>query len=196
MKLARHFLAPVARRSHARGGQAINLAQLWTRGPTGVNVRFNIFRYIAAIIVASWACLGSVPLLAQSATPRVEQSLKETGFSYKTHNANTWSIEFERKTLGKFRVIMSTGGSDILVTFVILAKKANINKTPKMMETLLTANHDYDYVKVGLDIDGDLFVRIDNWLPTLSSGRLKDTINQVANASEEVFVKVANSIRR
>src|SRR5262249_42496894 len=114
---------------------------------------------------------------------------------YKTHNATTWSIDFERKTLGKFKVILSTG-TDIAVTFAILAKKANINKTPRLMDALLSANHDYDYVKVGLDKDGDLFVRVDDWLPTLNARHLKDTINQVANASEEIYVKVADSIRR
>jgi len=105
------------------------------------------------------------------------------------------SIEFERKTLGKFRVIISTG-SDIVVTFAILAKRASINKTSKMMETLLVANHDYDYVKIGLDKDGDLFVRIDSPMHVTHSRELKDIINQVANASEEVFVKVAGSIKR
>ena len=121
--------------------------------------------------------------------------LKETGYTYKTHNATTWSIDFERKTIGKFKVILSTG-TDILVTFAILAKKANINKSPRMVDVLLAANHEYDYVKVGLDKDGDLFVRIDDWIPTLNARRLKDTINQVANASDEIYGKVADSIRR
>jgi hypothetical protein len=61
---------------------------------------------------------------------------------------------------------------------------------------LLSANHEYDYVKVGLDKDGDMFVRIDDWIPTVNARHLKETINQVANASEEVYVKVADSIRR
>lgn len=161
---------------------------------TGVNVR-NIFRCIVTALAASWICFGSAPSLAQSAPSKFEQALKETGFAYKTHNATTWSIDFERKTLGKFKVILSTG-TDIAVTFAILAKKANINKTPRLMDALLSANHDYDYVKVGLDKDGDLFVRVDDWLPTLNARHLKDTINQVANASEEIYVKVADSIRR
>ncbi len=82
------------------------------------------------------------------------------------------------------------------MTFAILAKRASINKTSKMMETLLVANHDYDYVKIGLDKDGDLFVRIDSPMHVTHSRELKDIINQVANASEEVFVKVAGSIKR
>ena len=158
-----------------------------------MTVRSNILRCVI-VLLAAWVCLGPTPLRAQSDSAGLERVLKDTGFTYKTHNANTWSIEFERKTLGKFRVIISTG-SDIVVTFAILAKKANITKTPKMMETLLTANHEYDYVKIGLDKDGDLFVRIDSPTHVTHSPELKDIINQVANASEEVFAKVSGSIK-
>jgi hypothetical protein len=161
----------------------------------GGTVRSNILRCLILLLAASWVYLGPTSLHAQSDSASVEHALKDTGFTYKTHNATTWSIEFERKTLGKFRVIISTG-SDIVVTFAILAKKANINKTSKMMETLLVANHDYDYVKIGVDKDGDLFVRIDSPMHVTHSRELKDIINQVANASEEVFVKVAGSIKR
>ena len=153
------------------------------------------FRSLIAAFAACWLCLGSTALYAQSDSARVDKMLKEAGFTYTTHNSNTWSINFERKTLGKFRVIVSTG-SDIVVTFVIIAKKANINKTPKLMETLLTANHEYDYVKVGFDNDGDLFVRIDNQMRTADTREMKETVNQVANASEELFQKISGSIKR
>jgi hypothetical protein len=154
----------------------------------------RIFRGVAAALAACWLAFASTALYAQS-DGRMDKMLKDTGFSYTTHNPTTWSMEFERKTLGKVRVIVSTG-SDIVVVFAIIAKKANINKTPKMMEALLRANHDYDYVKIGLDNDGDLFVRIDDPLRITDARELKDAINQVANASEEVFVKVAGSIKR
>ena len=170
-------------------------------------MRFTIFRGLLAALCAAFIVIGSVPAQAQQdpakkdsgrakqESAKVDQMLKQTGFKFTTHNPNTWSIDFERKTLGKFKVIMSTG-SDILVTFAILAKQANINKSPQLIETLLGANHEYDYVKIGLDKDGDMFVRTDTLLRTLDSRALKDVINQVANASEEVFVKVAGSVKK
>jgi hypothetical protein len=160
-----------------------------------VNVRSIIFRGLLAALCAAFMVIGAAPVRAQQDSARIEQMLKETGFKFTTHNPTTWSIDFDRKNLGKFKVIMSTG-SDILVTFAILAKKANINKSPKMMDTLLSANHEYDYVKVGLDKDGDMFVRIDTLMRTLDSRALKDVINQVANASEEVFIKIAGSVKK
>src|SRR5947207_3079840 len=106
----------------------------------------KILRFLIVAFAASWIGLGSLPARAQSEVP-LEQMIKDTGFTYKTHNKNTWSVEFNRERLGKVRVILSTG-SDIVVVFAILAKKATINKTPKMMDRLLTANHEYDYAKI------------------------------------------------
>src|SRR5712692_11652927 len=154
----------------------------------------------AVLAVAAWVWLAWSPAEAQ--TPgaaavgvKVEQMLKATGFNYKTHNPITWSIEFERKTIGKFRVIISNS-EDIIVTFATVTQKAKIRKTPQLMEALLSANHEYDYAKIGLDKDGDLFVRIDTPSRLIDAKELKSVIDQVANASDEVFAKVSGSIRR
>lgn len=146
------------------------------------------FALIAALCIA--AAYGA---FAQSVG--MDALLKQTGYAYTTHNPTTWSIDLNRKHLGKVKVILSTG-SDILVTFVIVAKKAAIQKTPQMMDALLTANHDYDYTKIGLDKDGDMFVRIDMPLRVVDATELKSVIDQVANASDEVYAKVANWIKK
>src|SRR5262244_777064 len=108
-------------------------------------MRLNVVRGLAVLVALGLAAMAQVAL-AQSMG--MDEMLKQTGYTYKTHNPTTWSIDLNRKNLGKVKVIMSTG-SDLLVTFVIVAKKAAIQKTPQMMEALLTANHDYDYTKIG-----------------------------------------------
>jgi nicotinic acid mononucleotide adenylyltransferase len=155
-------------------------------------MRLYVLRALA-LLVALWIAALSQPAGAQSMG--MDAMLKQTGYTYTTHNATTWSIDLSRKNLGKVKVILSTG-SDILVTFVIVAKKAAIQKTPQMMETLLTANHDYDYTKIGLDKDGDMFVRVDMPLRTIDATELKSIIDQVANASDEVYAKVARWIKK
>jgi hypothetical protein len=160
-------------------------------------------------VAAALTSLGPLPVRAQVSdavgaaaqasqaadAAKVEKLLKASGYTYTTHSANTWSVEFDRKNLGKFRVIVSTG-SDLVVTFVILAKQAAIDKTPQLLETLVSSNHDYDYAKIGLDKDGDLFVRIDSPLRLIDAKELKSIIGQVANASDELFGKVSGSIKR
>jgi hypothetical protein len=156
-------------------------------------MRSNVLRGFAVLLVA--LCIGAWSQMARAQSIGMDAMLKQTGYAYNTHNPTTWSIDLTRKNLGKVRVILSTG-SDILVTFVIVAKKAQIQKTPQLMDTLLTANHDYDYTKIGLDKDGDMFVRIDMPLRTVDSTELKSIIDQVANASDEVYVKVATWIKK
>jgi hypothetical protein len=159
-------------------------------------MRLNFLRgpmLLAAVCMCMCMCLGSRPALAQSVG--MDAMLKQTGYEYTTHNATTWSIDLTRKNIGKIRVILSTG-SDILVTFVIVAKKAAIQKTPQMMDALLTANNDYDYAKIGLDKDGDLFVRVDTLLRTVDAPALKDVINQVANSSDELYPKISAWIKK
>jgi Putative bacterial sensory transduction regulator len=175
----------------------------------GALMRANPFRWLMVMAAAAaLTCLGAPPLQAQvsgaggaaaqasqASDAKVEQLLKASGYTYTTHSPNTWSVEFDRKSLGKFRVIISTG-SDLVVSFAILAKKAAINKTPKLLETLVFANNDYDYAKIGLDKDGDLFVRIDSPLRLIDADELKSIIGQVANASDELFAKVSGSIKK
>ena len=153
----------------------------------------KILRVLLVVFAACCTGLGPPPAHAQMSDTQVDQMIKATGLPYNTHNKNTWSIDLTRKNIGKVRVILSTG-SDIMVIFAILAKKAAINKTPKMMEALLAANHEYDYCKIGLDKDGDMFVRADVLMRLMDTKQLKDVIEQVANASDEVFVKVSGSI--
>jgi len=153
-------------------------------------MRSNILRGLLVTL-----CVGVASQLAWAQSMGMDAMLKQTGYAYNTHNPTTWLIDLTRKNLGKVRVILSTG-SDILVTFVIVAKKAQIQKTPQLMDRLLTANHDYDYTKVGLDKDGDLFVRIDMPLRTVDATELKSIVDQVANASDEVYVKAATWIKK
>jgi hypothetical protein len=173
-------------------------------------MRANPFRWLMIIAAAAaLTCLGPLSVQAQMSdavgaaaqasqaadAAKVEKLLKASGYTYTTHSPNTWSVEFDRKNLGKFRVIVSTG-SDLVVTFVILAKQAAIDKTPQLLETLVSSNHDYDYAKIGLDKDGDLFVRVDSPLRLIDAKELKSIIGQVANASDELFGKVSGSIKR
>jgi hypothetical protein len=159
----------------------------------GAIMRSIFLRGLMLLAAVCMCSLASRSAVAQSMG--MDAMLKQTGYAYTTHNATTWSVDLNRKNIGKIRVILSTG-SDIVVTFVIVAKQAAIQKTPQMLNALLTANNDYDYAKIGLDKDGDLFVRIDTLLRTIDAPALKDVITQVANASDELYPKISAWIKK
>src|SRR5438067_88517 len=84
-------------------------------------------KWLASLAVAAWICLGAGSPQAQTvdaAATKLAQLLKQTGLSYTAHNAKTRSVSFDRTHIGKVKVITSVN-QDIVVTFAIVATKAN-----------------------------------------------------------------------
>lgn len=104
-------------------------------------------------------------------------------------------MEFDKKHLGKEVVIISTNET-LIVTFVIVAKDAKIRKTAELMSKLLSADHEYDYIKVGFDGDGDMFVRIDAPVRVTDATQMKADIDQVANTADELYEKVGSFVMK
>jgi hypothetical protein len=154
---------------------------------------------ILGLVASSLIGLGSPSLQAQTADEgcgaKQQRLLKETGYTYNKHTETTYTVNLDRKNFGKLRVIISCG-SGLVVTFAILAKKAAIQKSPRLMETLLFANYEYDRTKILLDKDGDLAVRIDTPMRLIDATQLKDDITQVADASNELFPKISAFVKR
>ena len=72
----------------------------------------------------------------------------------------------------------------------LVVKKAQMNRSDDLMLMLLRQDHTYDFVKVGLDADDDLFVRIDSTPRLLDLQAFKATVEQVAHSADEVYEKV------
>jgi len=116
--------------------------------------------------------------------------LTASGQTFITHKSNVWSIVFDKDSLKNFKVIISTDSKDLVVIFVIVAQKAQMNLSPEFMQALLRANHDFDYVKVGFDNDGDLFVRADSTCRLLDVDELKALTTQVASSANDLHKSV------
>ena len=72
------------------------------------------------------------------------------------------------------------------VMFVVVAEKKQLKVTSELMRILLRMNDDFDRVKIGIDKNGDLFVRVDSSTRVMDVQELKDNIEQVAAATDEV----------
>jgi putative sensory transduction regulator len=119
--------------------------------------------------------------------------LPASGYEYKTHRADVWSIAFNREHLKDFKVVLSTN-EDLLVVFVTVVKKSQMPVAAEFRGTLLSLNHKLDRVKVGLDDDGDLFVRSDCTCRILDSEEFKEQVKQVAASADDVYGKISSSI--
>ena len=159
-----------------------------------------IFRpkQIAACLVLLSAALFSAapPLHAQSLNDKADKLvslMKQDGFDYKTTTSPTvFTIHFTGDHLKDIKVILALGSDEDsdLVIFVTVTPKATMPTTGDFRYILLKANHEYDQVKIGLDGDDDLSVRIDGSTRIADATYLKNLVNQVKNSSDEIYDKI------
>jgi hypothetical protein len=132
--------------------------------------------------------IRAVQPVSQVATA-VGQLLDQSGYTYTKHSDTVWSINRRGNYLSEFKVVIGTG-NDLMVTFVTVAKKAQLKRSEDLLFMLLRLDHEFDYVKVGLDDDQDLFVRVDSSPRLLDLQEFKATVEQVAKSADEVYGKV------
>src|SRR5690349_13540582 len=73
---------------------------------------------------------------------KVAQLLDQSGYTYTKHNDTVWSINRRGNSLSEFKVIIGVG-DDLVVTFVTVAKKAQMNRSQDLLLTLLRQDHEY-----------------------------------------------------
>jgi hypothetical protein len=149
-------------------------------------------RLITSVLIAVTLCLSGQPrvVYAQKDAPAsIPQLLEQSGYPYTKITDGVWMTEFQGKSLPKIDVV-ATFAQDVVVLFVVLAKKEQLKSTPELMATLLRLNAEIDYVKVGMDKDGDAFVRTDVNARGLDQQELKDNIEQLAAAADVVYAAI------
>jgi hypothetical protein len=119
-------------------------------------------------------------------TAKVFRLLDASGYEYTKKSDTVWYIMKHGDHLGDFKVIGANEG-DLLVVFVTVAQKAHIQMDMDLASKMLSLNNDLDQVKIGIDNDGDAFVRTDISIRILDKDAFKAVIEQVAAAAEETY---------
>ena len=154
-------------------------------------VRGLVITFLFSVTLLS--SLQASPILTNrnpqdASAARVGHLLEESGYTFKKSpkSDKVWTIDFNGKSLKSFKVILATQ-DDLLVTFVVVASKKDMQMSSEFMIKLLKFNHTLDRVKIGIDDDGDLFVRSDVTIRVLDKKEFKENIEQVAAAANEVY---------
>ena len=130
-------------------------------------------------------------------TEKLVRLMKEDNFNYvATSSPTVFVIHFTGDHLKDIKVILALGADEDsdLVIFVTVTPKATMPPTADFRYKLLKTNHDYDQVKVGFDGDDDLSVRIDASMRLADATYLKNEVNQVKNASDEIYGQIQPSL--
>ncbi|MEK6302696.1 MAG: hypothetical protein AABO41_18455 [Acidobacteriota bacterium] len=120
---------------------------------------------------------------------KLAQLLDKSGHAYTKAADNVWTIKFKGKSLSEFQLFVTSGGG-LIVIGTVVAEKGRFKATPEMALKLLRLTNDLDRVKIGLDKDGDLFVRIEASARVFDGVELKAAVEQVAAAADEVHAAI------
>ena len=146
----------------------------------------------ALAIACGLASLHAQP--AESPAEKVQRLVEGSGFSNKHPKPNVWVIPAKGPAKGDFDLFVAVS-DNIVVIGAVIAKKAEMPAAPEFYQTLLRANHNMDYVKVGLDGDGDAFARAEINNRFLDAAELKMLINQTTAATDEVYNRIKQFLK-
>src|SRR5258708_18457222 len=160
-------------------------------------------KMIMRVALAASLALSVVPFASaqkpskqtQASVAKMLELLPKSGYQFKQYSPVVWGIDFEGKAIGSFRVIM-VAQENIVVIFAIIAKKNEIPLTAELLKIMLNCNHKFDRVKVGMDEDGDAFVRTDASSRVLDGEEFKAIIEQVAAAANEAYEVIKPHLRQ
>ena len=120
--------------------------------------------------------------LQQEQRPRAIDLLEQSGHTYEKSGTG-WAIKFKGNNQKEVRVfIVQT--DEMIVLGSVLAFKNEIGDRPGLMESLLNASDDYDYVKATIDNDGDFATRMDLEREGLTGKRFTDQLMQIATVTD------------
>ncbi len=154
-----------------------------------------------AVLLAATLFTPALPVNAQAVPqPTIDKLvslMKQDGFAYVTTSSPTvFVVHFTGDHLKDIKVIIALGGDEDsdLVVFVTVTPKATMPATADFRYKLLKMNHEFDQVKIGFDADDDLSVRIDGSIRVADATYMKNVINQVKNASDEIYGKIQSQL--
>lgn len=118
----------------------------------------------------------------QQPLPRAIDLLEQSGHTYEKSGTG-WAVKFSGRNQKEVRIfIVQT--DEMLVLGSVLAFKNEIGDRPALMEALLNASDDYDYVKATIDNDGDYATRLDLERDGLTAKRFNDQLMQIATVTD------------
>jgi hypothetical protein len=132
---------------------------------------------------------GAAAQSPESAEAKVQRLVAGSGFTNQHPNARNWVIPATGPAIGAYKVFVAVAG-DIVVIGAVVAHKSQIPLTPAALQELLKCNHDFDYVKIGLDNDGDAFVRIEINSRILDAEEFGKIMKQVTAATDAVYSRI------
>lgn len=144
-----------------------------------------VFRLSLAIVICSFSLSYSASS-QETSSAKTGRLLNETGVNFSKIANDIWTVPFEGKNLRNFQVLIGVD-KDVLVMFVVVTDKKKYTRSPELLNKLLLQNDQMDRVKIGIDKQGEIAVRIDLTVRLMDKRELSENLDQLAAASDRIF---------
>lgn len=140
------------------------------------------------------ACLALVMALGTVAQAQCNSATAEfvnaSGYKFKSDPECKYFVMFDALTIphdGLQGSVLIGEQEGIVVVGAVIRLKAHLDLSSATLAKLLHLNHELDFLKVGIDHDGDLFLRAELHKKSLDSAALKEALDLVKNGSQKVY---------
>jgi hypothetical protein len=120
---------------------------------------------------------------------KVDQWMKQSGLSYSKAGETVWVVKSKAKSLGEFETFVATN-EDVVVIGVVMARQKNLKMSQEALLKMLKLNHNNDFVKIGIDDDNDLFVRLERKVRMLDLEEFIACYMELVAASDNVYTHI------
>ncbi len=156
-------------------------------------------RSLLVVMVAALAAVSSASCGDSGAAAKLETLLKASDFKSATKVKDAvWTLDFNGKRLPKFKLVVTATEKDKDAVITARVNPVPRDQMPRNRATLtaaiLKANSDFDYVKIGFDAEGDIFVRADI-PPGADVASFKTVVEQTAAAADEFYGRIKQYLR-
>jgi hypothetical protein len=120
---------------------------------------------------------------------KVARLLNGSGVKFTKVDNGIWTVPYSGKQLPDFNVIIAAE-KDVLVMFVVVADQKQFRPAPELFKKLLAHNDEFDRVKIGIDKEGGVVVRMDLSIRLIDKKELTESLDQTAAATDEVYASI------
>lgn len=119
----------------------------------------------------------------------IDKIMTNIGYPYKKYNDSVATIVFDGTAIKTYTVMVMKVGK-LYVAFLNLTEALNIKVDPSKYKYLLESNSEYDFIKIGLTENEEVFIRYETTIDSFNTASFKSVIDQMTDAAEALAPKL------
>ena len=128
---------------------------------------------------------------SQECTSRLQGFVNKTGYKLIVAKPCKVWVATDALTIprgeGVTGLLLLAQEGDMGVVGAVVQSKAKLHLTADLLQKLMKMNNSLDYVKVGIDDDGDLFVRSELQIESVTGDEFSAVVKKVVEASTKTY---------